>query len=444
MNYVIIGGVAGGMSAAMEITRTDKNAHITVLERGEDYSYGQCGLPYVINGVVSSLGDLIARDVQTFRDKYGIDARTNTEVNEIDVEKQLVRGMHGKTNTPFEVTYDRLLIASGTSPIFPDFDGSELEGIHPLKTLTDAKKIIKDLDEEMKNVTVVGGGYIGLEMAEVLVSLGKKVKLIQGAPQLAPIFDADMAELIHDKAKQKGIQLVLDEKVTGFAGGTRVESIQTDNESYDTDFALLAIGVVPNTKFLENTGIHLTSKGAIYVNPYQETNIENVYAAGDCAINYHRIKHVNDHIPLGTTANKQGRIAGANMAGQSLTFKGIVGTSIIKFFELDLGRTGISEAEAKDLNIPYDVHRMTALTQAGYYPGGDTVHIKMLSHTKTNQLLGAQIIGESGVDKRIDVIATALFNEMTIQQLVDLDLSYAPPYNGVWDPMQTMARKTFD
>ncbi|HLR16054.1 MAG TPA: FAD-dependent oxidoreductase [Bacillota bacterium] len=444
MKYVIIGGVAAGMSAAMEIYRTDEDAHIIVLERGEDYSYGQCGLPYVIGGVVSSLEELIARDVETFRETYGIDARVCTEVEEISVDAQIVRGINHQTNTPFEINYDRLLIATGTSPVFPPWEGSDLKGIHPLKTLTDAENILKHLQEEITAVTVVGGGYIGLEMAENLVELGKEVTMIQSGPQLAGIFDPDIAMLIHEKAKEKGIRLLLNEKVTGFSGNAYVESIQTEENSYETEFVLLAIGVEANTHFLEDTGIQLTNKGAIQVNAYQETNVKNIYAAGDCATHYHRIKQVQDHIPLGTTANKQGRIAGANMAGNSLPFQGIVGTSIIKFFEYTLGRTGINEAEAKALNIPYQVHTSKGISRAGYYPGGETLYMKLLSHEKTNQLLGAQIIGQEGVDKRIDVLATALYNEMTFQQLVDLDLSYSPPYNTVWDPMQTMARKTFD
>src|SRR5699024_5933205 len=215
------------------------------------------------------------------------------------------------------------------SPVFPPWEGSDLKGIHPLKTLTDAENILKHLQEEITAVTVVGGGYIGLEMAENLVELGKEVTMIQSGPQLAGIFDPDIAMLIHEKAKEKGIRLLLNEKVTGFSGNAYVESIQTEENSYETEFVLLAIGVEANTHFLEDTGIQLTNKGAIQVNAYQETNVKNIYAAGDCATHYHRIKQVQDHIPLGTTANKQGRIAGANMAGNSLPFKGIVGTSII-------------------------------------------------------------------------------------------------------------------
>jgi len=444
LDYVIIGGIAAGMSAAMEIVRTDQHANITVLERGEHYSYGQCGLPYVISGTVPSLDDVIARSVKTFREKYGIDARINTKVTDINTDEQSVSGIDTDNKHKYQINYDRLLIASGSSPIFPNWEGSHLKGIHTLKTLTDTKDILNDLDENVQKVTVVGGGYIGLEAAENFVALGKEVTLIQRGSQLANIFDRDMAEFIHEEAKNKGIHLVLNEAVEGFGGKNRVESVETDKQSYNTDFVLVGIGIQPNTEFLNSSGIHLNDRGAIYVNPYQETNIKNVYAAGDCATNYHRIKQINDYIPLGTTANKQGRIAGANMAGQALTFKGIVGSSIIKFFDLTLGRTGMSESEAKSLNIPYKVQTSTAGTNASYYPSGETITIKLLYHERTNQVLGGQIIGKAGVDKRIDVLATALYNKMTIHQLVDLDLAYSPPYNGAWDPLQQMARKSYN
>ena len=444
MEYVIIGGVAAGMSAAMEIIRTDKNARITVLEQGEIYSYGQCGLPYVISGTVSSVDDVIARSVETFRDKYGIDARINTKVTRLNVDDQLITGLNTNTNETFEIKYDRLLIASGSSPILPNWRGSQLKGIHTLKTIKSTQDILNDLDKNVQKVTVVGGGYIGLEAAENFAALGKEVTLIQRGPQLTNIFDEDMAELVHHEAKKQGIHLILNEAVKGFEGERRVQTVKTDKQNYETDFVLVGIGIVPNTEFLKSTGIYLNKKGAIYVNSFQETNVKNIYAAGDCATDFHRVKQVNDYIPLGTTANKQGRIAGANMAGQAMTFKGIVGTSIIKFFDLTLGRTGLTEAEAKLLKMPYKVQTTKANTIAGYYPGGETLTIKLIYHEKTHQLLGGQIIGKEGVDKRIDVLATALFNMMTIQELVDLDLAYAPPYNGVWDPIQQMARKTYD
>lgn len=440
MRYVIIGGVAAGMSAAMEIFRTDSSADITVLERGEVYSYGQCGLPYVVDGIIPSIEDVIARSVETFREKYNINAKTNTKVTNIDPQEQLVSGIHTESEERFQVSYDRLLIATGSDPIVPEWEGIHLKGIHTLKTLPDTKNIMEDIPDE-KHVTIVGGGYVGLEMAESFKTLGKEVRLIQRGDQLANIFDQDMAEHIHGEAKKKGVEVILGESVEGFSGNERVETVITDKQSYETDLVLLAIGVRPNTSFLEGTGLHMNKQGAIHVNAYMETSIKKIYAAGDCATQYHITKQLDDYIPLGTTSNKQGRIAGANMAGNPLTFKGIVGTSIVKFFDLTLGRTGVSEKEANNLKLPYEVQTTKAKSNAGYYPGAETLHIKLLYHKETKQLLGGQIIGKQGVDKRIDVLATALYNHMTIHQLLDLDLAYAPPYNGVWDPIQQMARK---
>jgi len=444
MHYVIIGGVAAGMSAAMEITRTDKDARITVLERGDVYSYGQCGLPYVVSELIPSTDKLIARSISTFRNKYKIDARTYTEVMNIDVEKKVVYGFHVLTAENFEVKYDKLLIASGTDPIMPDWQGTEFSGIYVMKTIDDTKDIIAEMEEfDISNVTIVGGGYVGLEMAESFVALGKNVTLIQRGSQVANIFDEDMAQHIAEEAEDNGVNLRLGESVTGFQGNDdwRVSVVETDKGSYETDLVLVSVGVEANTTFLEKTKIQKNAQGAIFVNEHMETNVKDVYAAGDCATQYHIVKNLDDHIPLGTTSNKQGRIAGANMAGNPLKFRGIVGTSIIKFFNLTLGRTGVTEKEAKNLNIPYEVLTSKTKSHAGYYPGAGILYIKMLYHKETKEILGVQIIGEKGVDKRIDVIATALYNKMKVKQLLDLDLAYSPPYNGVWDPLQQMAKK---
>lgn len=442
MKYVIIGGVAAGMSAAMEIYRTDQSAEITVLERGEVYSYGQCGLPYVVNGVIPSTNKVIARTVEQYREKYHIDAKTNMIATKVDVEKQEVYAESRKRKESLKLPYDRLLIATGADPVMPDWPGSELAGIHAIKTIPDTEKIMADMTAEMKDVTIVGGGYIGLEMAESFKTLGLNVTLIHRGEQLAEIFDADMAEHIQKEATKQGVNVILAESVQGFAGTSRVEEVVTDKNRYETDLVLLAVGIRPNTKFLQETGISMLKNGALIVNAYMETSLKNIYAAGDCASHYNRIKKQNDHIPLGTTANKQGRIAGANMAGNTMSFNGIVGTSIIKFFDLTLGRAGLSEKEAKELNLPYEVLTSRAISHAGYYPGWERLHIKLLYNKKTNELLGGQVIGKKGVDKRIDLLATALYAKLTIPELLDLDLSYAPPYNGVWDPIQQLARKS--
>ncbi|MFC0471695.1 FAD-dependent oxidoreductase [Halalkalibacter kiskunsagensis] len=436
MKYVIIGGDAAGMSAAMQIVRGDESAEVKTLERGEVYSYAQCGLPYVAGGVIDSFDSLIARSVDTFRDKYGIDARINHEVKAVDVEKKLVSG------DDFEVHYDKLLIATGASPVVPPWDGADLQGIHSVKTIPDTKALVEDLDG-VSQIAVIGGGYIGLEMAENFVELGKEVTIIERGDHLAGIFDKDISEKIGEEARKHGVTLRLNESVESFEAGKsgRVQQIVTDKGRLDADLVVVAIGVKPNTGFLDGTGIHLHENGAIKVSRFMETNIRDVYAAGDCATQYHRMKERDDYIPLGTHANKQGRLAGRAMIGSPRPFQGIVGTSIIKFFDLTLARTGLSEAEIESQGYPFKTITASIPHIAGYYPEPKKMDIRLSYHAESEVLLGGQIIGEAGVDKRIDVLATALYHKMRISELEDLDLAYAPPYNGVWDPIQQVARR---
>jgi NADPH-dependent 2,4-dienoyl-CoA reductase/sulfur reductase-like enzyme len=441
MKILIIGGDAAGMSAAMQMVRNSSGHEITVLEKGGVYSYGQCGLPYVISGKIESTDQLIARTQSTFKEKYGIDARVFHEVQKVDTENKMVSGINHTNGETFSLPYDRLLIATGVSSVIPKWGGVTLPGIFSLKTIPDAKAIMDYLERDIRNVTVIGGGYIGLEMAESFAELGKKVTIIERNEQLAKIFDTDMAELIHEEAVKHNIVLKMGESVEAFGGSDNVESVKTDKGEYETDLVLVAVGVKPNTSFLEGTGIKTIGNGAIQVNAYMQTSMEDIYAAGDCATQYHRVKEKDDHVPLGTHANKQGQIAGLNMVDVHKTFKGIVGTSIIKFFDLTLGRTGLSEKEANMLNIPYGSVTITATDIAGYYPDDKKMKLKLVYHKETLKVLGGQIIGGNGVDKRIDVLATAIFHSMTTDELLDLDLAYAPPYNGVWDPLQQAARR---
>ncbi|MEK3886412.1 CoA-disulfide reductase [Bacillus sp. FSL K6-3431] len=441
MKYIIIGGDAAGMSAAMQIVRNDKKAEIITLEKGGIYSYGQCGLPYTISGIIPSTDALIARSFDTFRNKYGINAKIYHEVNKVDPEKKIVYGINTLTSEKFKYTYDKLLIATGASPLIPDWKGRELERVHSLKTIPDAEKIIKNIQDDIKDVTIVGGGYIGLEMAESFKEIGKHVRIIQRGQQLAKIFDEDMAFLIQKEAMKHEIDVLTNENVLALKGKQTVGSVQTDRNEYNTDLVLIAIGMKPNTGFLKDTGIILGVKDAIQVNRNMETNIKDIYAAGDCAVHYHIVKEMDDYIPLGTTANKQGRIAGLNMVGNQRSFAGVTGSSIIKFMDLSLGKTGLSEKEAHSLNIPFEIVKLETNNIAGYYPGGKPIHIKLVYRKDNHSLLGGQVIGEAGVDKRIDVLSTALFNRMTMRSLEDLDLCYAPPYNSTWDPIQQAARR---
>lgn len=441
MKIVIIGGDAAGMSAAMQVVRNSSGHEIITLEKGSIYSYGQCGLPYVISGKIESTDKLIAREVSTFREKYGIDAKIQHEVTNVNPDLKEVSGINHKNGQTFKYSYDRLLIATGVSPVVPDWDGGHLQGIFTLKTIPDAKNIMNALDKDVKRVTVIGGGYIGLEMAESFVELGKEVTLIERNPQLAKIFDEDMAELIHEEARKHNLDLKFEESVEGFTGGQRVEAIKTDKGVYKTDLVLVAVGVKPNTSFIKGTRIGTGKNGAIEVNSSMETNVKDIFAAGDCATQYHRVKERNDHIPLGTHANKQGVIAGLNLIDHHQTFKGVLGTSVIKFFNLTLGRTGLSEREANMLHIPYETVKIKSKDIAGYYPNDKDMNLKLLYRKGSRKILGGQIIGENGVDKRVDVLATALYHKMSLEELLDLDLSYAPPYNGVWDPLQQAVRR---
>ncbi|MDF2085039.1 MULTISPECIES: FAD-dependent oxidoreductase [Bacillus] len=442
MNYVIIGGDAAGMSAAMQIIRNDKEAKVVTLEKGEIYSYAQCGLPYVISGIIASTKKLIARDISTFRDKYGIDAKTYHKVTKIDTENKIVHGIHTSENEAFQYKYDRLLIATGVRPVMPDWEGNNLQGVHLLKTIPDAHRILETLQEQnVEQVTIIGGGAIGLEMAETFVELGKKVRMIERNEHVGTIYDADMAAYIHEEAAKYNIEILINENVKAFKGKEKVEFVETDKGTYKTDLVLVSVGVQPNTEFVNGTAIRTNKKGAIEVNAYMQTNVEDIYAAGDCATHYHIIKETHDHIPIGTTANKQGRLAGLNMVDKRRAFKGTLGTSIIKFMGLTLARTGLSEKEASGLKIPYKTVKVDTTSMAGYYPNATALYVKLLYRSDTKQLLGGQVIGEEGVDKRIDVIAMALFHKMSIHDLEDVDLSYAPPYNSVWDPVQQAARR---
>lgn len=442
MKYIIIGGDAAGMSAAMQILKHDKNAEITILERGTYYSYAQCGIPYVVSGDIPTKDKLVVRSAASYRNNFGMDARINHEVTSIDLEAKTVSGFNVETDEKFELTYDKLLLATGADANIPNWSGMRFQNVFTLKDIPDLEKIMAELDNDVEKVTVIGGGYIGLEMAEAFQRIGKEVTVINRANQVANIFDADMTSDIEEEAEKHGIHFVYGEDTKEITGQEKAEYVVTNKGKHPTDLVLISIGVTPNTSFLKHTEINCAKNGAILTNDFMETNVADIYAAGDCATQYHRVKKKFEYVPLGTHANKQGRIAGLNMAGKKRAFKGIVGSSIMKFMDLSLGKTGLSAKEAERLGLPYQTVSITGRHIAAYYPGAEKLRVKLVYHVKTRELLGGQVIGKAGVDKRIDVLAVAIFNKMTIDDLEDLDLSYAPPYNGVWDPIQRAARKT--
>ncbi|MGN7479031.1 FAD-dependent oxidoreductase [Solibacillus silvestris] len=438
MKVVIIGGDAAGMSAAMEIVRSNKSAQIVVLEKGDVYSYGQCGLPYVINGKIPHTDELIARDVEEFRSKYGIDARIFHEVTAIDVKLKKVSGFDVNSNEPFEFEYDKLLIATGAAPTIPKLENAGLQGIHTIKTIPQMNELMEQLPN-VKHVTVIGAGYIGLEIVETVRERGLDVRLIHRGSRLMSILDPELTQIIYEKALAQGVEVLLNEETIGFEGTEFVEALRTKTGTYPTELVIIATGVRPNTQFAQ--GFAKLENGALIVNEKMETSIADVYAAGDCASHYNRIKQQDDYLPLGTTANKQGRIAGLNIAGFNQKFRGIVGTSILKFFDLQIGMTGLNNEAADNLNELVEAYVMEVNDIAGYYPNVRPMKLRMLVEQQSRKLVGLQIVGKHGVDKRIDVFATALYNEMTFEELLDLDLAYAPPFSGVWDAVMQAPKR---
>ncbi|ARU63167.1 CoA-disulfide reductase [Tumebacillus avium] len=441
--FVVIGGDAAGMSAAMQIRRTHPNAGITIFEKGTTYSYAQCGLPYYIGGYIPSAEKLIARTREAFQEKYNMNATILHEAVAIDPKGQTVTVRDLQQGTETEHPYDKLLIATGGRAVLPDWDGAQLEGVFALKTLADAERIIAYAQQNsVQQAVVIGGGYIGLEMAEAFHALGKTVRVINRGNQVAGPWDKELADLLSEEMQQKGVTVNLEEEIAGITGADgRVTAVQTKTASYPADLVLVAVGIVPNSELAKAAGLTLSVRDAIHVNSKMETSHPNIWAAGDAATQYHRVKKRDDYIPLGTHANKMGRIAGKQMAAGVGEFQGVLGTAILKVFDLTAARTGLSAAEAVQEKIPHKTVTLKTLHHAGYYPDALPLHVKLIVRESDGLLLGAQAVGRAGADKRIDVLATALWNGMTADDLLDLDLAYAPPHNAVWDPVQQAARR---
>ncbi|BCJ85816.1 FAD-dependent oxidoreductase [Effusibacillus dendaii] len=444
-SFVVVGGDAAGMSAAMQIVRhMSETCQTIVLEMGETLSYAQCGLPYYIGGDVADSHKLIARTRETFQNKYGIDVRMECQATRVHPHNRSVEYTNLRSGETRQISYDKLLIATGARPIVPNWEGTSLQGVFLLKTIPDAERIRRYLTEQahVQRCVIIGGGYIGLEMAEAVTNLGKQVIVLDRNDQIATAWDREISEQACLHMEQKGVRVKLGQTVKGIAGKQGVvQSVETETESLPADLVLIAIGVVPNSELAKEAGIGLGFRDAIQVNRQMETNFPNIYAAGDAAVHYHRVKQKDDYIPLGTTANKQGRIAGKNMAGQTASFAGIVGSAVVKIFDLAMARTGLNEKEASDLGVEFESVQIETKDHAGYYPNAEPLTIKLLAEKSSGKLLGGQAIGKAGADKRIDLLAVALYHDMTIDQLLELDLSYAPPFNSVWDPVQQAARR---
>ena len=436
MKVVIVGGVAGGASAAARIRRLDEHAQIVMIERSGYVSYANCGLPYYVGGVIKEQEELTLQTPESFWDRFRIDVRVRQEVTAIDPEGKTVT-VHALDSGKFYTeTYDKLILAPGAKPTVPALSGVDSERVFTLRTVEDTLRIRRFIEEEKPKTTVLaGGGFIGLEMAENLAEMGIAVTIVQRPKQLLAPLDADMASFVHAEMRRHGVALRLGETVTGFRqDGDSVLTLLEESEPLHSDMVLLAIGVTPDTHLAKEAGLELGIRDSIAVNERMETSVPDIYAVGDAVEVTHFVTGQKALISLAGPANKQGRIAADNICGGNSHFTGSQGSSVLKLFGLTAASTGINEKTAKAAGVAYEKIILPTASHASYYPGAQSMVIKVLYEKETLRLLGAQIVGREGADKRIDVLATAIRAGMTALELTELDLAYAPPYSSAKDP----------
>jgi NADPH-dependent 2,4-dienoyl-CoA reductase/sulfur reductase-like enzyme len=386
---------------------------------------------------------LVKRTPEVFKQKQNIDVHTEREVLEIDTRRRRVRIHDLKTSSETWETFDLLAIATGSLAIRPPVSGIDAAGVYGIKTLEDGLRLIRIMDETRPGrVVVVGGGYIGIEMAEAMLNRGCQVSLVDMLPQVMGTLDTDMAEPVSEALRRAGVELYLGERLEGFeTSGGRLRAVRTDRRALAADIAILGLGVRPNTRVAGEAGIPLGFKDSIKVNDRLETGVVGVWAAGDCVEAFHLVSRRPFWVALGTVANKTGRVAGINIAGGDARFPGVLGTAVTKFVDTEMARTGLQERELKDSGLAYVSKTIEASVRAGYYPGSGPIRVKLYAEKGSGRLLGGQIVGSPGSAKRIDVIATALHCGITVHDLIDLDLGYAPPFSSAWDPVHIAARQ---
>ena len=437
MKVVIIGGVAGGATAAARIRRLDERADIVVFERSGYVSYANCGLPYYIGGVIGDPEALTLQTPESFFSRFRVDMRVRHEVTSIHPDRKTVRVRNLDTGESFEEGYDKLILSPGARPTQPRLPGVGLGKVFTLRTVEDTFRIKEHIGaHHPKSAVLAGGGFIGLELAENLRQLGMAVTIVQRPRQLMNPFDPDMAAFIHNEVRRHGIKLTLGRTVEGFEErGGGVDILLKDERPLHADMVVLAIGVTPDTALARDAGLKLGLKGSIVVNDRMETSVPDIYAVGDAVQVKHYVTGGDAVISLAGPANKQGRIAADNICGGDSRYLGCQGSSVIKVFGMTAASTGINEANAKKAGLAVNKVVLSPMSHAGYYPGGRVMTMKVLFEQGSFRLLGAQIVGCEGVDKRIDVLAAAIHAGVKATQLKDLDLAYAPPYSSAKDPV---------
>ena len=434
---VVIGGVAAGMSAASSARRLRPEMEVVVLERDAYISYGACSLPYYISDDIKDVKSLFALTPDVAEKERGIRVRTRHEVVAIDKGRKEVVVHDLEREKEGRLPYDKLVLATGGSPIVPALPGIDLQHVFTIRTIGDGMAIKTYIsDERAKRAVIVGGGYIGMEMSETLRKRGLEVTVIEKMDRVLGTMDTEITDIVEAKLAAEGVELHKETTVKGFEGEKgAVRRVITDRGSFDTDLVLLAVGARPNTELAQGAGIELGARGAIAVDEHLRTNVPEIFAAGDCAETLHLVTCKKVYIPLGTTANKQGRIAGENVAGLETVFEGVVGSAVTKVFALEVARTGLTAVEAKGEGYEFFTSTIEGWSRSRAYPAGKPVTVTYVVEKASGRLLGAQMVGEEGVAHRIDTLAAALYAGMTVKDVARLDLAYAPPFASVWDPI---------
>lgn len=436
MRVIIIGGIAAGTSAAAKFRRMHKDAEIVIYEKNNIVSFGACGLPYFVGDFFEDSNNMIARTPEAFINS-GVDVKTLHEVKRVDFENKKVIVKDLKGNEEFEDYYDKLMIATGASSIIPPIKNLDIENVHTLKSMEDGIRL-KELfrDENNKNIAIIGAGFIGLEAVEAAKKYGKKVSVFQlGDRILQDVFDKEITDLLEEELRNHNVDLYLQESVTEIIGDKKVKRVKTPNREVEADVVIIATGVRPNTEFLKNSNLEMLPNGAIIVDNYGKTSIEDVYSAGDCATITQIITGEKAYVPLATGANKLGRIVGENLAGADIEFQGSLSSSCIKVMNMEAGRTGITESKAKALNLNYKTVFINDMNATNYYPGQSKIYIKLIYDSESKVILGGQVAGYKDAVQRVNVISACIYGKLTTKELGMLDLCYAPPFARTWDAL---------
>lgn len=440
MKVLVIGGVAAGTKTAAKLKRENRDLDVTLITKGENISYAGCGLPYYVGGVIENKSDLIVNTPKSFSDLTQVEVKTGIEALSIDRNEKIVNAINLNNNEEVKFNYDKLVIATGADPVKPPIEGIDLEGVYYMRTPNDAIAVREVVENDnVKRAVVVGGGFIGLEVAENLHEMGVKTTLVEAMDHIMPGFDDEVCSYVEDELMENGIMVLTEERLISIEGDNKVKKVRTDKRAMKADMIVMAVGIRANTKIASDCGLELEVNKTIKVNEYMQTNDEDIYAVGDCVTVKNILSGKPVWSPMGSSANKEGRCVAKTISGEKTPFNGVLGTGIVKLLNLNAARTGLTEKDAKNLGYEVESVIVPIDDKAHYYPDSKMIIIKLIADKNSKRVLGAQIFGEGNVDKQIDIVATAITFNATIGDLQNLDLAYAPPFSTAIHPLGHVA-----